>query len=303
LKNLCWNGIPDEYRDICWPLLLGYLPALKSRRETTLSRKREEYWSSVQQFFNVDDRSEYETIMFHQISLDVPRTNPFYALFRLDRIQLFLHRILYVWAIRHPASGYVQGINEFLTPFIFVFLRRYVEGPVEDVTDLSHIPEETINNIEADIYWCLTAFIDGIQDLFTEYQPGIQVMMLRLQEIVKKIDKTLYDYLENLSVQFVQFAFRWMNCLLMRELPIKATIRLLDTYISEDDFASFHIYMCSSFLKYWSNIIQAKQDFAQFMMFIQDLPTEQWGEEEISLLLSEAYIYKSLYHDAPGHFV
>jgi len=109
--------------------------------------------------------------------------------------------------------------------------------------------------------------------------------------------------LGNLNVQFVQFAFRWMNCLLMRELPIKATIRLLDTYISEDNFASLHVYTCSSFLKFWSNIIQKKQDFTQFILFMQDLPTEQWGEDEISLILSEAYVYKSLYHDAPGHFV
>ncbi len=37
-----------------------------------------------------------------------------------------LERILYVWAIRHPASGYVQGINDLATPFFEVFLSAYV---------------------------------------------------------------------------------------------------------------------------------------------------------------------------------
>ena len=37
-----------------------------------------------------------------------------------------LERILYVWAIRHPASGYVQGINDLATPFFQVFLSAYV---------------------------------------------------------------------------------------------------------------------------------------------------------------------------------
>jgi Rab-GTPase-TBC domain len=37
-----------------------------------------------------------------------------------------LERILYVWAIRHPASGYVQGINDLVTPFFEVFLSAYV---------------------------------------------------------------------------------------------------------------------------------------------------------------------------------
>ena len=37
-----------------------------------------------------------------------------------------LERILYVWAIRHPASGYVQGINDLATPFFQVFLAAYI---------------------------------------------------------------------------------------------------------------------------------------------------------------------------------
>lgn len=37
-----------------------------------------------------------------------------------------MERVLYTWAIRHPASGYVQGINDLLTPFLVVFLSVYV---------------------------------------------------------------------------------------------------------------------------------------------------------------------------------
>lgn len=37
-----------------------------------------------------------------------------------------LERVLYVWAIRHPASGYVQGINDLATPFFQVFLSAYI---------------------------------------------------------------------------------------------------------------------------------------------------------------------------------
>jgi len=35
-------------------------------------------------------------------------------------------RVLYIWAIRHPASGYVQGINDLVTPFFVVFLSEYL---------------------------------------------------------------------------------------------------------------------------------------------------------------------------------
>lgn len=40
-----------------------------------------------------------------------------------------LERILYVWAIRHPASGYVQGINDLVCPFFQVFLSAYIGEP------------------------------------------------------------------------------------------------------------------------------------------------------------------------------
>jgi len=40
-------------------------------------------------------------------------------------VQVF-ERILYIWAVRHPASGYVQGINDLVTPFFVVFLAEYL---------------------------------------------------------------------------------------------------------------------------------------------------------------------------------
>lgn len=40
----------------------------------------------------------------------------------------------------------------------------------------------------------------------------------------------LYKHLEEQCVEFLQFSFRWMNNLLMREIPLRCTIRLWDTY-------------------------------------------------------------------------
>lgn len=51
--------------------------------------------------------------------------------------QIF-ERILYIWAIRHPACGYVQGINDLVTPFFVVFLSDTLSDG--DFTDLSLRP-------------------------------------------------------------------------------------------------------------------------------------------------------------------
>jgi hypothetical protein len=41
----------------------------------------------------------------------------------------------------------------------------------------------------------------------------------------------LHAHLEQQGVEFLQFAFRWMNCLLMREVSLNNTIRMWDTYM------------------------------------------------------------------------
>ena len=40
----------------------------------------------------------------------------------------------------------------------------------------------------------------------------------------------LNNHILSHNIDYLQFTFRWMNNLLMRELPLKASIRLWDTY-------------------------------------------------------------------------
>ena len=44
-------------------------------------------------------------------------------------MQRCLERLLYVWAVKHPASGYVQGINDLATPLLVVFLSAALLPP------------------------------------------------------------------------------------------------------------------------------------------------------------------------------
>ena len=179
-----------------------------------------------------------------------------------------LERILYVWAIRHPASGYVQGINDLVTPFFQIFLSAYigdshlilvviqrhsdpscVDADPEDF-DPSVLPQHIITAIEADSFWCLSRLLDGIQDNYINAQPGIQRSVKRMRDLVGRIDRELScilqsvqhltlkailaplaAHLDSQGVEFIQFAFRWMNCLLMREISVKNTIRMWDAYL------------------------------------------------------------------------
>lgn len=51
--------------------------------------------------------------------------------------------------------------------------------------------------------------------------------------LCSQINDKLTFHLENQGVDFLQFAFRWVNCLLLREFPFQLIPRLWDTYVAE----------------------------------------------------------------------
>lgn len=190
---------------IAWQLLLGYLPCNSTRRETTLARKRKEYLDSVAVTYSRGTAGLDQTL-WHQIHIDIPRTSPGIPLYRNEVTQLVgytnniiafnlkftkkkkcLERILYQWAIRHPASGYVQGINDLVTPIFEVFLSAYIDEDPEQY-NISKLDKDILSVIEADSFWCLSKLLDGIQDNYTFAQPGIQRQIVTLKELVSRID-------------------------------------------------------------------------------------------------------------------
>ncbi|XP_039917787.1 TBC1 domain family member 22A isoform X1 [Hirundo rustica] len=301
LRKLSWSGIPKRVRPIAWKLLSGYLPANVDRRESTLQRKRKEYFAFVEQYYDSrNDENHQDT--YRQIHIDIPRMSP--EVLRLQpKVTEIFERILFIWAIRHPASGYVQGINDLVTPFFVVFICEYIEEEEVENFDVSSLPEEVLQNIEADSYWCMSKLLDGIQDNYTFAQPGIQKKVKMLEELVSRIDEQVHRHLDQHEVKYLQFAFRWMNNLLMREVPLRCTIRLWDTYQSEPEgFSHFHLYVCAAFLVRWRKEILEEKDFQELLIFLQNLPTVHWGNEDISVLLAEAYRLKFAFADAPNHY-
>ncbi|PSS35819.1 TBC1 domain family member 22B like [Actinidia chinensis var. chinensis] len=302
LRELAWNGVPPYLRPTIWRILLGYAPPNSDRREGVLRRKRLEYLDCVAQYYDITDaeRTDEEVNMLRQIAVDCPRTVPDVSFFQQAEVQKSLERILYTWAIRHPASGYVQGINDLATPFLVVFLSEYLEGSVDNwsILDLSR---EKISNIEADCYWCLSKLLDGMQDHYTFAQPGIQRLVFKLKELIRRIDEPVSKHMEEQGLEFLQFAFRWFNCLLIREIPFHLVTRLWDTYLAEGDaLPDFLVYIFASFLLTWSDKLQ-KLDFQEMVMFLQHLPTQNWTDVELEMVLSQAYMWHTMFNSSPSH--
>ncbi|KAK9497734.1 hypothetical protein O3M35_004400 [Rhynocoris fuscipes] len=309
LQNLSWPGIPFPVRAETWRILsviliMGYAPTCLDLREATLKQKRGEYWYFVKDYYYTGTRDDAYQGTYRQIHIDIPRMSPNIPLFRQKVVQDIFERILFIWSVRHPASGYVQGINDLVTPFFIVFLYDILPSGVNiDRIDLETLDQEKRNMVEADSYWCFSKFLAGIQDNYIFPQLGIQHKINQLRELIKRIDGTLHAHLESNGVEYLQFSFRWMNNLLTRELPLRCLIRLWDTYLSElDTFATFQLFVCAAFLLYWRDDLLLKKDFQGLMLMLQNLPTQHWSDTEINILVAEAYRLKCTFADAPNHF-
>ena len=173
--------------------------------------------------------------------------------------------------------------------------------------DWSKVDSSFLDEIEADTYYCISRLLDGIQDHYTTDLPGIQRMVKKLEDLVRRTDAELYNHIQEEGLMFMQFAFRYMNCLLIRELSMKTIVRLWDTYLSESNgFDVFHVYVCAIFLKLSHDELMEK-DFQSMLLYLQNPPTQNWSDQEVEELLSQAwdfggslrcrYVLKSLFEE------
>ena len=266
-----------------------------------VKRKRHEYAETCLIYESLlenpsKNMNDSEMKIYKQISVDVPRTMPEHKLFSFEIIRKMMLRVLYVWSMRHPASGYVQGFNDLCTPFFVIFITQYLNGiDIESTLEINEtvlfeLGSDIIFEIEADSYWCFTKMMDRIQTNYTNNQPGLTLMITKMEEIIKLVDENLFNNLMGFDITFMQFSFRWMNCYLMREFSLKLIIRIWDTYFSEEDaFNNFHLYVCAGLLLNYSEKIKKMNEFQETMMFLQNLPMSNWTLEDIDVLLAKAY--------------
>lgn len=88
-------------------------------------------------------------------------------------------------------------MNDLVTPFFLVFLQEAL--PVSAWQDLENYDVASLEQkqrdiIEADSFWCLSKFLDGIQDNYIFAQLGIQHKVNQLKELIQRIDGNFFVY-------------------------------------------------------------------------------------------------------------
>eukprot|EP00475_Leptophrys_vorax_P033399 TRINITY_DN5240_c0_g1_i4.p1 TRINITY_DN5240_c0_g1~~TRINITY_DN5240_c0_g1_i4.p1 ORF type:complete len:375 (-),score=90.66 TRINITY_DN5240_c0_g1_i4:373-1497(-) len=213
IRKLCWSSIPAQHRPLYWPVLLGVLPFNKARRETIVDKRIKEYmWFCKIHQNNWPDKYTVEEMKsFKQIELDIPRTAPRANMFFHQRMEKALSRVLTIYSIRHPATGYVQGMNDVVIPWLWIFATECTqkfedEDKSEAIDRMDRLSEDHWNAIEAKTFWCFSRAVESIQDHYTRDQPGIQKKLFQLKQLMGQIDPELNTYLEEAGITYHMFA-------------------------------------------------------------------------------------------------
>lgn len=311
LKKICWNGIPSELGYIhseVWKYLLKYYPEKKSKKQEIINKQRQAYIDILMIYNSIPKDSkefinQFDIKVYNQINQDVPRTMQRYSLFKIPYIKDMITRILYIFSMKHQSSKYVQGFVDLCLPFLLVFLNSYLQN--QSIQSILNLNEESLFNLgegclmelESDIYWCFDCLMQQIETNFCGEREEIKILINKLENIIKIVDYSLYNFLINNKIIFSQFAFRWISCLLIRELNIISVIRLFDSYFSwsDDDtkngftFFHFHTYVCASLLLLFKDDILKFNDYHKIVNFLQNLPVKDWNQDNINFIIAKAY--------------
>ena len=303
IRNLSWAGLPNKHRARIWRLFLDYEPVNSNLKDSTLDHKRKDYFDCLDRVYSESQRhlwTNAQNQTLQQILRDLPRSH--IHLLRNERVQRVFEEVLFVWSVRHPASGYVQGMNDMLHPFFFAFLSPHYKdkttSELEKMDNIDDIPDNILKEIEADSFWCFSKLLDGLQDLYTKDQPGLYKMLERLEEVIQQANPELAQHISDEGLQYQEFAFRWMNCLLVREFSVAIIFRIWDNYLAHPNrIVSTHVYICAAMMTCMAYKLMPL-NHAEFVILMQGITPEGWHQEEIEEILAQAYVYETKYSPA-----
>lgn len=311
IASFPWN-LPSDVQPVSSsiPISRGRAEILEDQMKESTSDKAQHRQSFPAEQENRDvpcriirptvEYSSFSAKILREIEMDLPRTHPDLPVFHIAAVRNTMRRVLYVFGILNPVNNYVQGLNEILTPIVAVLLMGLLPRTIDRSPQIFLNPDNLNGRLvtqqwadsEADAFWMFSAIVEAICDNFTADQPGIFRRIVRLEEIVGLVDPTLAAHLSKNGIHFLQFSFRWMNCLLVRELPLHLVVKLWDALLAKPDgIADLHVYVCAALLVKFSTQLK-RMDFEQCMLLLQKLPTKLWSDEDVDELLSQALIWK-----------
>lgn len=190
-------------------------------------------------------------------------------------------------------------MNDILAPVFAVFLCEVFQMDIIQLENnslefASKIKDTDLQDVEADSYFVFSTLLERANWKFLKDFENIQALLSIFDEVIQFCHPKLWIFLKNNGIELIHFSFRWLFCLLLREFPLFLTVKIIDFYfVTTDNPQEMCLYFSMLLMFIFAPTIM-KLDKDQALIFLQRLPTENWGYDDIDILFAEASSLKNV---------
>ena len=256
-QNTNWKKIITDERSSYLELKKKYIT--KDIEDFIGTKKIKDKYALYFRFKDILPKEDYNILDL--IKIDVNRTFQKIELFHLDKIQIMLINVLFVFAKENKDLGYRQGMSELCAVFLHVLYKEQVLKPAfikDNDAFLYYLFHSNNEFLEHDTYlmfnkFMLKGFINFFRysdeiysESFLSLLSSEQKQTLTKKQIIDsndseikkrifllyydtfpQIDKSLYKFMVE-KVDPEIFIFRWYLCIFTREFPVDKVVHLWD---------------------------------------------------------------------------
>lgn len=268
IEDIAFQGLCDKYsgiRFLCYQIMLRVLPLDPTKWTKTWESLSNSYYSMVSQIplpveewpLKPSDRhidlDGFDFDLLFRLNVDLNRTDHHLQFIsngedshiHMHRIQ----RILYQFAKVNSTYAYIQGFHELLFPFYYVTIRGCSELGLDEC------------NIEPITFFLLQGLIVGTEFgefFFMTHPAKVHARFFTLTfEVLRYIDTSFFDVLNQNPVEPLIFTFPWANILFCQMYPIPQLLHIWDVLLANRGKMSILIGMTVA------HILRVKRDLKE----------------------------------------
>eukprot|EP00048_Salpingoeca_helianthica_P024320 m.31422 g.31422 ORF g.31422 m.31422 type:complete len:296 (+) comp9314_c0_seq1:763-1650(+) len=244
LRDWAVHGIPQEARGEVWKYILQVAEPDQSRDAEHTRVVNKEYGMCD------TDSPEFGRL----VTFEVARYRPQEALFRDAETQRVFRNVLCAYLNSHDVFQFSSQFVHFCGPIIAA-LKMKQPKPL----------------VEADVYSLLCRVLALAERAAMVRRLG------KFMSLFRTFLPDLYQHFEDEELDPHEWAMRWMQNLLARELRLDCLLPLWDTYFAQDDGFDLHPYVCLAILSKFKEDLE-ELEHSELHAYLQGLPPMDMNE-------------------------
>ena len=268
INSILLKGIPESLpclRPLIWKSLIGFYPLnnLEQWKDETINKSKI-YEDLVKKYdyYPKNIKEEQDKNLIDQINKDLPRTR-FDCDFYVNNSNNYdtLRRILFLYANEHSDVHYIQGMNEIIAIIFYIFSKD--DNPFIEKYK------------ESDSYFIFEKLMEEIKDIFIMENINYSQLFIKeqiefIKKILKKIDRKLSDYFEEIGIEIDNFVMRWLLVLFAQEFTMDVAVNFYDRVFTQKNKIKFICYISAAIIEKNRNTLMTL-DTGGIMEWAQEL--------------------------------